>query len=108
MVVPDPNGFGGEVRITKPGLEGSSSEWTAIKAEGPYSENSRGAGLADMARAIQTGRPHRANGLLALHIVEIMEAIHRSAVEKKHVVIESRPPRPAPFNDWEKPGFLNS
>jgi len=39
----------------------------------------RGIGLADMARAIRDGVPHRASGSLALHVLEIMEAIETPA-----------------------------
>ena len=34
-----------------------------------YTANSRGLGVADMAAAVQSGRPHRANGDLAFHVL---------------------------------------
>jgi predicted dehydrogenase len=39
-----------------------------------------------MARAIATDRPHRASGDLALHVLEVMDAVARSSAE--HVVVE--------------------
>ncbi|WP_221029330.1 Gfo/Idh/MocA family protein [Actomonas aquatica] len=55
----------------------------------------RGSGVADLATALRSGRPHRANGQLAHHVVELMEAATRSGTEGKHIVIESTCPRPA-------------
>ena len=43
-----------------------------------------------MADAIAPNRPHRANGELALHVLEVMEAFQRSADEGRRVTIESR------------------
>jgi len=57
----------------------------------------RGTGVADLARAIQSGRPHRANGQLAHHVIEVMEAALRSPVEGKHIAMASTCERPAPL-----------
>ena len=51
-------------------------EWSEIPLTHLYAENSRGLGVADMATAIVSGRPHRASGDLAYHVLEIMESIH--------------------------------
>jgi predicted dehydrogenase len=56
----------------------------------------RMAGVFDMACAIAAGRPHRANGELALHVLEIMEALERSSAEGRRTSIESSCARPAP------------
>src|SRR5690606_19919273 len=56
LSVPDPNGFGGPVRIRRAGAR----EWSEVPHTHGYSENSRGLGVADMAYALRTGRPHRA------------------------------------------------
>lgn len=54
-----------------------------------YSENCRGLGLADMAYAIRTGNEIRANSELALHIVEVLEAIILSGDLKKTMKLET-------------------
>ncbi len=72
LAMPDPNGFGGEVRIRRTG----SAEWTTIPATGATA--GRGLGPLDMARALRTGVPHRASGELALHVLDTMEAIAAS------------------------------
>ena len=38
-------------------------------------------GVLDMAAALHQGRPHRANGDLALHVLEVLDAFERSSVE---------------------------
>lgn len=90
--VPDPNIFGGEVKLKKPGEEWQTVEYTHI-----YDENSRGLGLADMAAALRLGRPHRANGELAYHVLDLMHAFHDAAEEERHIEIESGCERPSPM-----------
>jgi hypothetical protein len=50
-----------------------------------------------MACAIQSGRAHRANEKLAYHVLDIMQAIHDSSNEGKHIELASRCERPAPL-----------
>ena len=54
-------------------------------------------GLLDMGVALREGRPHRASGDLALHVLEVMDAFERSSVEGRHVMIESPCERPEPL-----------
>lgn len=75
LSVPDPNGFGGPVRIKRPG----DDQWYEIPLTHPYRENSRGLGVADLADAILSGRPHRASDELTGHVLEIMHGIHIAA-----------------------------
>lgn len=53
-------------------------------------------GVVDMAMAIRQGRPHRATGELALHVLEVLDAFERSSVEGRHVNIMMPVERPAP------------
>lgn len=55
----------------------------------------RGSGVADLAQALRSGRAHRANGQLAHHVVELMEAATQSSALGQHIRIESTCPRPA-------------
>ncbi|WP_166240690.1 Gfo/Idh/MocA family protein [Paenibacillus turpanensis] len=75
LSVPDPNTFGGPVLLRKKG----QTEWTEIAVERPFTENSRGLGVWDMARSLQDGSKHRASGALALHVLEAMHAFHFSS-----------------------------
>ena len=62
-----------------------------------YAENSRGIGVADLAYALRSGRPHRANGDLAYHVLEIMHAFHDAATQGREVALSSTCTRPAPL-----------
>ncbi len=91
LSAPDPNGFGGKVRVS------NGREWQERPLTHGYTENMRSIGLADMCVGIRTGRDHRCNGSLAQHVLEIMAAFGESSVEGRHVTLESRPERPAPL-----------
>lgn len=103
LSVPDPNTFGGPVRLRRAG----SNEWQEIPIPYPYTANSRGLGVADMAHALRSGRPHRANGAVAYHVLEIMEAIHVASAEGRHVPLASTCTRPAAFPLGMMPGILD-
>jgi predicted dehydrogenase len=90
--VPDPNGFGGPVLLRKAG----EKEWSEVPYTHIYSEQSRGLGVADMAYALRSGRPHRASGDLAYHVLDIMHAFHDASREGRHVELTSGV-RPAPL-----------
>ena len=91
LSLPDPNTFGGPVRIKSAG----DDAWRDVAITRPYTENSRGLGLADMATGLRGGAPHRANGDLAYHVLEVMHAVETASREGRHVEIESRCERPA-------------
>ncbi len=91
LLVPDPNYFWGAIEIA-----GAGEDWRVLPTEHPYADfNYRSIGVADMAQAIRTNRPHRASGALAYHVLEVMEAFQRSSDTGAFVSIDSRPPRPA-------------
>lgn len=92
MSLPDPNTFGGPVSVRKPG-----EEWQEQPITRDFADNSRGLGVADMARAIRDGRPHRASGDLMLHVLEIMHAIHRASAEGRHIDLTTSVERPEPL-----------
>ena len=73
-----------------------------------YAENSRGLGVADMAAAIQSGRPHRASGALAFHVLDIMEAIHDASDKGRHITLKSQCERPAPMPQGIKEGQIDA
>ena len=90
LLVPDPNRFGGAIEI------GRNKNWSERPVEHAYANgNYRIIGVADMAHAIRSGRAHRASGELAYHVLEVMEAFEVSSDRGTHVVIDSRPERPA-------------
>ena len=91
LSVPDPNSFGGPVKVRRLGDE----TWEDIPLTHGYSVNSRSVGVADMAYALQSDRPHRANGDLTYHVLDIMHAIHDASSEGRHIELDSACKRPA-------------
>jgi predicted dehydrogenase len=103
LIVPDPNHFGGKVEFAT-----ASEDWREIPIEHAYADgNYRIIGLADMAQAIRQGRPHRASGELALHVLEVMEAFQTSSNRGAAVAIASQPERPQPMPARLKTGDLD-
>ncbi|MDR2646676.1 MAG: Gfo/Idh/MocA family oxidoreductase [Oscillospiraceae bacterium] len=106
MLVPDPNDFGGTISV-KIGEKNSPDaadaighgDWISIDTPYEfYSGNSRALGLADMAKALQTGRKPRANAEQAYHVLEVLTAFQKSSESGREVAIQStfelQPPMP--------------
>lgn len=91
LSVPDPNTFGGPVKIRRAGIK----EWSEVPLSHGHATNSRGIAVADMAHALRSGRQHRANGQLAFHVLDVMHAIDEAAREERHIHLESTCDRPA-------------
>lgn len=92
LSVPDPNIFGGHVLLRRV----EAKEWSEV----PLTHSAavgRGIGVADMAYGISYGRPHRASGEVAYHVLDIMQAIGESSESGRHIEIVSRCARPAPL-----------
>ncbi len=102
LIVPDPNGFGGEVQIRVKGQK----EWETVPNIHGFNGNSRGVGVLDMAIAIRDGRPHRASGELAGHVLEVMHAFEKSSTESRHVQLSSELARPAALGETELHEFV--
>ena len=103
LSVPDPNTFGGPVRIG-----GKGKEWQEVPLTHGYTENSRSIGVADMANAIRSGRPHRASGELAFHVLDAMEAAADASAKGKAITLTSTCQRPAALPMGLLPGMLDA
>ena len=90
LQVPDPNTWGGPVRLRR----AFETEWTEVAVERPYTRDSRGLGVADLASAVAQGRQTRASGELAYHVTEIMHGLHTASREGRHVDVASTFARP--------------
>lgn len=93
LSVPDPNTFGGPVMYRRRG----QNEWKEIPLLFGYHENSRGIGVADMARTIVSGGRHKANGDVAYHVLDIMQGVHDASNDGGHCELKSPCERPAAF-----------
>ncbi|ODT76819.1 MAG: oxidoreductase [Pelagibacterium sp. SCN 64-44] len=104
LIVPDPNFFGGAVELRG---RGRDAPWNEVAVAQPYADgNYRSLGVADMALGILENRPHRANGDLALHVLEVMEAFEHAARDGRTVDIRTPVQRPAPLAESLKDGRL--
>ncbi len=72
LVLPDANAFGGDV-ILRSGRD--DGELVAYESRGP--QETRGLGIDELVESLRAGRPHRASGALALHVLEAAEAAER-------------------------------
>jgi predicted dehydrogenase len=90
LSVPDPNTFGGPVWLWRSG----ENAWTEVPLTHPYTRDSRGLGLADMAQALRMGREHRASGELGMHVLEVIHAFLGSSERGEHVAVHSAFDRP--------------
>ncbi len=103
LVVPDPNRFGGTVSLAR-----GRDPWTDVPLSHGFADgNLRIVGLADFARAIRARRPHRCNGEVAFHVLEVMEAFQESGKARRAVKINSRCERPAALPRHALLGELN-
>ena len=102
LLVPDPNFFGGEVWLSERDsgwqlLDHSAHPFRIpnfITSSGDEVANYRIVGLLDMAAALRQGRMHRANGELALHVLEVMEAFEHASQEGRSINISNSCERP--------------
>ncbi len=101
--LPDPNTFGGPVSYRR----GRDEEWVDVPLAFSYAENSRGIGAADMAHALRSGRPHRASGEMAQHVLDIMQALGDASDAGRHVTLSTTCVRPAPLQADLPPGVLD-
>lgn len=94
LYVPDPNHFGGRVQLYS-GTDATRT-WTDMPLT-HHDKVGRGIGVADMVQGIISGRPHRASGTLAYHVLDVMEKLSGLGESGSVQAIESRVERPAPL-----------
>lgn len=102
LLVPDPNTFGGDVKIQTYFQDG----FRELPLTHIYSENSRGLGVADMADAICSGRKNIASGELAAHVLEIMQAFQESSEKRSFIDLKTECSRPEALKIGLVKGFV--
>jgi predicted dehydrogenase len=96
LALPDPNNFHGEIRRYARG----SDDWEVVAEV--ESVAGRGLGVLDMARGIRTGRPHRATGDLAQHVLDVMASVAESVETRTFVDVASTVAVPETLPDhWD-------
>lgn len=121
LAVPDPNTFGGPVRLYRPedqtpptavdpallGAVGEYQGFREIPLMFDYRDNSRALGLADMCRALETGRAHRADAQQQHHVLEILTAFSESSARGAYLPLKTRYTRTAPMKNNPIHGILD-
>ena len=102
MLVPDPNGFGGPVQVFRP-EDGTMREMPLLF---DYKENSRALGLADMARAIETGRTPRCDYRQTRHVLEILTAFQKSSDAQAYYPLQTHYDRLPPMENEPMHGLF--
>ena len=86
LFVPDPNGFGGPITLFRK----DDKEPVDVPLAFDYAENSRALGLADMAKALETGRFCRTDYHQTQHVLEILTAFEKSSDAGKVLPITTK------------------
>ncbi|NLL00498.1 MAG: Gfo/Idh/MocA family oxidoreductase [Clostridiales bacterium] len=103
LIIPDPNTFGGPIKLLRP-EDGGYKEMPLMF---DYADNSRALGLADMAKALQTGRAYRANYKLTQHVLEILTSFDKSSEQGKYISLETKYERDIPMKNNPLKGILD-
>ncbi|MGW2398946.1 Gfo/Idh/MocA family protein [Kitasatospora sp. NPDC001664] len=91
LSVPDPNEFDGPVALHRAGATG----WEPVAPPAGEYGAARGHGVADLARSLAAGTPHRASAGLALHVLDVMECLTAAAATGSPVEVGTTCERPA-------------
>jgi predicted dehydrogenase len=97
LSLPHPNWYDGSVELRLH----DDDAWREVEPVFPpiqieATEKVRGLGVVDLVEADQ-GRVPRSSSELALHVLEVLEAMHTSAEQHTYVSIETQPNRPDPL-----------
>jgi predicted dehydrogenase len=84
LSLPDPNRFDGALQLRLAG-----GEWEPVEYASRGDRDARGIGLHDLVESIAAGRPHRASGRLALHVLDVAASILASAEEGRALAVAS-------------------
>ena len=112
MIVPDPNMFGGSVyvckKLGKPWKEYKTNKMplgrinirsqSSRANESPTNANYRGAGLAEMAYAIENKKNNKCNGELSLHVLDIIQSTMRACTSGTGQIIKTSCKKPNIFS----------
>jgi len=101
LALPDPNTFAGPVRLRHEG----DVAWREVAPVPGFGGDARGIGALELRLATAAGRPPRASGELASHVLDVLEGALTAIRSGQRVAIDSRPPRPAALTIEELPAL---
>jgi predicted dehydrogenase len=97
LSAPDPNTFNGPISAN---LHADELGWRELPLRYDHTahcHNCRGLGVIEMADALAAGRPPRASGALAYHVLDVIQSVGESAAGGVHVDVHSTCERPSPL-----------
>ncbi|TDC70614.1 Gfo/Idh/MocA family protein [Streptomyces hainanensis] len=94
LSVPDPNGFDGTTALGRGG-----GTWEPLPTSAGYHPGGRGIGLANLADALDSGRPHLASAELAAHVLDVMLTLLDAAKEGGTLPVTRAVERPPAVTD---------
>jgi predicted dehydrogenase len=113
MRLPDPNFFGGVVEVTEEGGEWRNHDTADLPlgainwpVASPRVANYRALAVAELAAAVRKKTRQRTGAQLALHVLEVMEAILVSGDKGRTVEIEDSAARPPAHSDADAAALL--
>lgn len=89
IIIPDPNKFEGPVKLRR-----LSGDYHEIPLSHGFTDNMRGMGFACMLNSLAEKKTRMAGGYLALHVLEVMTGISKSAESEKTYRIKHKCERP--------------
>ncbi len=92
MTLPDPNQFDGQIHLRRT----DDDDWHEMPLQFA-SGYGRSVGLADMAAALRSGRPHRASAEQAFAVLDLMQGFLDSSESDRTLVPSIKYERPAPM-----------
>ncbi len=104
IVLPDPNCFWGPVKLIRPEDGGQVKDMPIMF---DYNTDSRGLGLADFAKALETGRVFRTSYKQTLHVIEALSAFEKSSMEGKPYEMTTHFERVEPMHNNPMHGILD-
>lgn len=102
LVIPDPNGFGGPIKLLTP----EQGEYKEMPLMFKYADNSRALGLADMAKALTDHREFRADYVQTYHVLEILTSFQKSSDERRFIDLTTKFQRKDPMVNSELVGII--
>jgi predicted dehydrogenase len=90
LIVPDPNAFTGEVKITRAvelAAIGQDPKWELVPVTGVLA--GRGMGVLDMARSIRSNTRHLASGEVGYHVLDTLVSIDEAIESRRTVEVAS-------------------
>lgn len=88
------NDFGGDVAFIPSSFDPEESKPQVLPNTSPFTQNNRGIGPAEMADAFFHGKPNRASGEMAYHVLDVIQSIMSSSEQKQPVQVASTCRRP--------------